>query len=84
MGKEILNVNEAYFALTEGMVVIDTLSTKFKLKSKVIFAKSENASFKLNKDEFLQLYKNTKFVILDDNSEIDLKKDEEYYAFKHK
>ena len=85
MNKEILNINEAYIVLNEGLIVIDMNNNKFKLSNDLIIVKSDNASFRLSKKEFLELYKNSKFIVLDDESEsIDTKKDEEYYAFKHK
>lgn len=81
---EILDVYSAYSVLNDGLIVKDLFNTSFKLKNKIIYARNENASFKLNKEDFIKLYSDSKFVILDDDSEIDTKKDEEYYSFKHK
>ncbi len=85
MNKDILEINEAYLALKDGLILMDVNRSYFKLSKDRINIKSDNASYSLEIKEFLNLYKDSKFVIVEDNQEgIDLKKDEEYYNFKHK
>lgn len=85
MEKKIYTVNEAYVILKNGLVVVDLHNTRFKFVKENIIIKNDNARYVLTDDEFLNLYKDSKFVILEDNDAIiDSKKDEEYYSFKHK
>ena len=85
MEDKILSINSAYNALKEGLVVIDFLGNRFKLKDTSIIVKNVNARYVLKLEEFLELYKEKRFIVLeDDESGIDSKKDEEYYGFKHK
>lgn len=85
MQSELLSINSAYNALKDGFVIQDISNTKFKLKNTTIVAKNINARYILTINEFLSLYKEKKFIIVeDDNGTIDAKKDEEYYSFKHK
>lgn len=85
MEKKIYNVNEAYVILKNGLVVVDNHNTRFKLIKENIIIKNDNARYVLNNGEFLNLYKDSKFIILEDSDAIiDSKKDEEYYSFKHK
>ena len=85
MEKKIYTVNEAYVILKNGLVVVDSHSTRFKFVKENIIIKNDNARYVLTDEEFLNLYKDSKFIVLDDNDAIiDSQKDEEYYAFKHK
>lgn len=85
MDDNLLDINDAYISLKEGLVLLDKVNAYFKLINDRVYIKSENVSYNLEIKEFLELYKNSKFVIFDDNCEIiDSKKDEEYYSFKHK
>jgi hypothetical protein len=85
MNKEILDVNEAYLVLKQGLIVIDYFNNYFKIKNDYVYVKSENANFNLTKEAFIELYKESKFVIYDSNEDaIDELKDKEYYSFKHK
>lgn len=82
---KVLNINEALIALNEGYILKDITNKLFKYKNKKILIKGDNLSCLLPLEEFKELYFDSKFVIFDDNEEnIDLKKDEEYYSFKHK
>ena len=85
MDKEIYGVNEALVLFKEGIKLKDNLSRIFFLKNKRIYVYSSSSSYSLTINEFLELYKDNKFIVyLDDDGEIDAKKDEEYYGFKHK
>lgn len=85
MQEKILSINSAYNVLLEGLVIVDFLGNRFKLKENNIVVKNVNARYVLKVEEFLTLYKEKKFIVLDDDeSGIDSKKDEEYYSFKHK
>ena len=81
---EILDVNEALMCLKEKIIVKDNKSI-FKYKRKRIYVYSSNTSYSLSYKDFLELYKESKFVVVDDNNvNVDIEKDREYYAFKHK
>lgn len=85
MNQIVLDIDNAYLALKEGLVIIDMNKNYFKLSNKTIIIRGDNVRYSLEIKEFLDLYKNSKFVVVDFNDEsIDLKKDEEYYSFKHK
>ena len=81
----ILDINEACLCLKDGFILKDSFNTYFKLKNKKILIKGDNHTCYLDLKEFKILYKNSKFIIVeDDYTLIDSKKDEEYYSFKHK
>lgn len=85
MDNNLLDINDAYISLKEGLVLLDKVNAYFKLINDRVYIKSENVSYNLEIKEFLEIYKNSKFIIFDDTGEIiDSKKDEEYYSFKHK
>ena len=82
---EIYTINEAINILKEKIILKDNLNNKFVYKKKRIYVYSSNSSYNLNIDDFLELFKDSKFIIEDnDDSEIDIEKDKEYYSFKHK
>lgn len=85
MEKEYLDINAAILYLKEGLVVIDNFQSRYKLVNDRVIIKSDNSRFNLEIKEFMSLYKNSKFLLLEETEQvIDLKKDEEYYSFKHK
>lgn len=85
MEKKLYVASEAIVILKNGLVVVDLHNTRFKFIKENIIIKNDNARYVLNESEFLNLYKNSKFYILEDNDAIiDSQKDEEYYSFKHK
>ena len=85
MDKEIYGINEAVFLLKEGNKLKDIPSSVIILKKGRGYIYSLLSSYSLKMDEFVNLYKESKFVIfVDDEEGIDAKKDEEYYSYKHK
>ena len=83
--KQIYNVNEACLLIKNGLIVVDVNKTRFKLIKENIIIKNDNVRYSLTEKAFLDLYKDSKFIILEDSDAIiDVKKDEEYYNFKHK
>lgn len=85
MKSDILDITGAILAMKDGLVVSDFSYNKYKLNNNIVVVKSENSRCKLTLKDFIELYKEKKFIILDDEScEIDAIKDEEYYSFKHK
>ena len=82
---EFLTVKDAYLVLLDGVVVKNSSNALFKMRNKKVWVKCINATYTLSFDDFLELYKDEKFIIFDDNDVlVDSKKDEEYYSFKHK
>ncbi len=51
-----------------------------------VYAKTDHAQFSLSLEEFTDLYMNSIFYYHEksNNTEIEVSKDEEYYAWKHK
>jgi hypothetical protein len=82
---KIFNITEACIVLKDGYILKDSYNTIFRMKKEKILIRGENVSCFLSLLEFKELYKDSKFVVFDDNdSIIDSKKDDEYYSFKHK
>lgn len=82
--EDIFNVEIACDYLKIGLIVTDFNSCFKDVKGRVMI-KNDSSRFTLEYKEFLNLYKDSKFAILDEGEEvIDVKKDEEYYSFKHK
>ena len=85
MEKNVYNVNEACILLKNGVIMVDFHNARFKFINENIIIKNDNARYVLCIEEFLNLYKDSKFIILEEGDAIiDIKKDEEYYSFKHK
>ena len=61
------------------------MSNKFIYRKKRIYVYSINSSYNLDAKDFLDLFKDSKFILDDsDETTIDTEKDKEYYSFKHK
>lgn len=60
--------------------------TSFVLKGEKIIVKTDNAQYTLNLLEFEELFINSIFYYVEhkENVEIEIHKDDEYYAWKHK
>lgn len=83
--QEIIEIKEALQLLKDKIVLKDIQSNRFIYKKKRIYVYSSNSSYNLNEEDFLALFKDSKFIIEDFEEEIiDLEKDKEYYSFKHK
>lgn len=82
--EKIININEAINLLKEGLILKD-INNRFIYKKKRVYVYSSNSSYNLKIDEFIELFKDNKFVLEDfEDGSIDLEKDKEYYSFKHK
>ena len=85
MFDDVLSIKQAYIALQDGLAIRDFSNNRYKLKDEKVVVKNDHARFYLSVEDFLNLYKEKKFIILDDtDNSIDTKKDDEYYGFKHK
>ena len=83
--KEILEISEALQLLKDKIILKDFNSNRFIYKKKRIYVYSSNSSYNLSVNDFLELFKDSKFIIEDfDEDTVDLEKDKEYYSFKHK
>lgn len=83
--QEIIEIKDALPLLKEKAVLKDFKSNRFIYKRKRIYVYSSNSSYNLKEEDFLDLFKDSKFIIEDFEEEtIDLEKDKEYYSFKHK
>ena len=58
----------------------------YVLKYKKIIVQSNAYKLSLDKDEFISLYKNEEFYLLEEENEsfVDEEKDKEYYSWEHK
>lgn len=86
----ILNSLQALQILKQGLQIM-CVSTKqrvlFTMQNEIIKAASGQASYRINQDDFLELFFHESFIIHNlqaDDAEISKLKDEEYYAWKHK
>ena len=82
----VLNIAYALAFIKRGDILIsfvDNKKTFFALKKDRVFIQNQSISFSLTFEEFESLYGQSKFVIYDPNSEveIDTLKDEEYYSY---
>ena len=58
----------------------------YVLKNNKIIVQSNAYKLSLDKDEFISLYKNEEFYLLEEENEVfvDEEKDKEYYSWEHK
>ncbi|MCR4698107.1 MAG: hypothetical protein K5762_01945 [Bacilli bacterium] len=82
-----LNVNQALKYLKASYHLYSIINKKeedFFYLDDSILVKSELKSFKIKEYDFLSLYKECTFYLLEDNNEetVDVKKDEEYYSWR--
>jgi len=86
--EDVLLINEAYTYLKEGEILlsIDSNSSLFKYEKSRVIILNKNYKSSLTLEEFLELYKDIKFIIYNpkDSDLIDEGKDKEYYSWSHK
>lgn len=71
--------------LKEKKILFLTNKTFFIMKNNKIRVFNTNVSYALKIDEFIDLYKNQKFYVYEENDETyDFLRDDEYYSWKHK
>jgi hypothetical protein len=60
--------------------------TRFNVKGDKIIVKTDHAQYSLSWEEFEDLFMNSIFYSVDykENNEVEIHKDDEYYAWKHK
>lgn len=58
----------------------------YVMRNKKIIVQSNAYKLSLDKDEFISLYKNEEFYLLEEENEpfVDEEKDKEYYSWEHK
>ena len=82
-----LTILEALVLLKKHMLLVANVQNSksyFFMKEKYICVLTNNSSFKLKEEDFLDLFKDTKFYIKDDENsiDIDIEKDKEYYSWR--
>ena len=86
--KKLFNVDQAIKYLDNTYVlasVADRHVSYFVKKGNRIVVSDENSRFTLSIEEFLALYSEAKFSLIEEEDElVDLKKDEEYYSWGKK
>lgn len=81
------NIYTALEYLKDNYVVVsfNNATTYFYKKKDKIIIITPNLKLKVNEKDFIETYKNNRFSLVEENdSSIDLKKDEEYYSWKNK
>lgn len=70
----------------QSVMIKNPQHTTFVLKGEKIAVKTDNAQYTLNITEFEKLFLNSIFYYIENknNVEIEVFKDDEYYAWKHK
>ena len=84
--KELFDINEAIIHLKNKEILLGVNKTFFAYKNGKIAIFNDTSNYHLNMDDFINLYKDNKFVIYEDNGVVvDVEKDNQYYnEFKHK
>ena len=84
----IKSIEEAYQKLKDGEIliaIIDNQTTFFKRQKDSILVNDKQKLLKLNVDNFFEIFKNEVFTIYqEDEGQIDVLKDVQYYNWKHK
>lgn len=89
MGKySDFNIYTALEYLKDSYIIVsfeNHITTYFYKKNDNIVVTSANLKINISEKDFLKTYKDSKFSLIEnDDSYIDLKKDEEYYSWKNK
>ena len=85
--KKITSIIEANNLLKAGYVlVIVENKTAICIKESAYFLMNENWHTKIKEDDFMEMFENNTFMIWENSLDegIKKKKDEEYYAWRHK
>lgn len=84
----IKSIEEAYQKLKDGEIliaIINNQTTFFKRQKDSIFVNDKQKLLKLSVDNFFEIFKNEVFTIYqEDEGQIDVLKDVQYYNWKHK
>ncbi len=84
----IKSIEEAYQKLKDGEIliaIIDNQTTFFKRQKDSILVNDKQKLLKLSVDNFFEIFKNEVFTIYqEDEGQIDVLKDVQYYNWKHK
>ena len=87
MEEEIItNINQALKLILNGNILLSSINnsqTYFALKNDKVYIQNANSCYCISQDEFKILFNRCKFIIyqIDTISNIDIKKDEEYYGW---
>jgi len=86
--EKISNFELVIYALRnyQSVMIQTPQQTSFVLKGEKIVVKTDNAQYTLNLLEFEELFINSIFYYVEhkETVEIEIQKDDEYYAWKHK
>lgn len=86
--EKILNFELVQYALRndQSVMIQNPQQTTFVLKGEKIAVKTDNAQYTLTVLEFEELFINSIFYYIEhkESAEIEIHKDDEYYAWKHK
>lgn len=84
----IKSIEEAYQKLKDGEIliaIINNQTTFFKRQKDSILVNDKQKFLKLSVDNFFEIFKNEVFTIYqEDEGQIDVLKDVQYYNWKHK
>ena len=62
--------------------IIDGVKYEFRYMNNLIYISSDNIHIKVDEYKFLEVYENNQFQLIENNEEIDILKDEEYYSWR--
>ncbi|MBQ6335573.1 MAG: hypothetical protein IJI46_10940 [Erysipelotrichaceae bacterium] len=78
------NINEALTYLKQGEIITSSGKDRFVLKNEKVCRYDEGTRFILNIEDFISLYGQNRFYLLEETAEIDETKDEAYYRYYRK
>ena len=79
--QKLNDIKEAIAYLKEGDIITSNGKDQFILKNKKVYRYFDGSHYSLEPKDFMDLYKTTNFYLYEEPSEIDEKKDEEYYRY---
>ena len=86
MENKIYNIDEMLPLLKEHIIffsINDQKKKYFHYMKNNILVIDVNSRYKINEEDFKELFKNSKFMVFDpSNIEIDIEKDKEYYSWR--
>ena len=82
---EIIDNIENAIVLLKNQKILYSSKTYFVMKKQKVLIMGLKSKYSLTFEEFKDLYKESKFIVYEENDEnFDFSRDDEYYGWKHK
>ena len=82
---EIIDSIENAITLLKNQKLLYSNKTYFVMKKQKVLIIGLNSKYYLSFEQFKELYKDSKFIVYEENEEnFDFSRDDEYYGWKHK